>query len=150
MLEGGVRIGQQAPSPDALIGLVVSARYRCNNEERSRNSTPKACYRFAIVDIRFGRLMNVKLNGTPAQRGVLFQPVSYSVARLLLGAAAPGSNCLAGLRVLARCNSVRLIFDNVPQLFDDYIGPTVELSVVRRQCSSPLLADIAAGEPVHL
>lgn len=94
--------------------------------------------------------MNVKLNGTPAQRGVLFQPVSYSVARLLLGAAAPGSNCLAGLRVFARCNSVRLIFDNVPQLFDDYIGPTVELSVVRRQCSSPLLADIAAGEPVHL
>ncbi len=94
--------------------------------------------------------MNVKLRGSPAQRGVRIQPVSHSRAGLLLGAAAPDPNRLAGFRVLARCNGVRLIFDNVPQLFNDYIGPTIELSVARRQCSIPLLADIATGEPVHL
>lgn len=57
---------------------------------------------FEITMVRFGRLMDVSLNGPPPQRGVWIQPVSYNGAGIRIDNQAPPSDGLVGRLVLAR------------------------------------------------
>lgn len=57
---------------------------------------------YTITQLRFGRLMDVKLNGQPDSRYVYVQPVSYSGAGVKLSASAPSSGGMMGMVVLAR------------------------------------------------
>ena len=57
---------------------------------------------YTIVQVRFGRLMNIRLTGPPHQRGLYIQPVSYSGSGVMLDPNAPSTGGLMGLVVLAR------------------------------------------------
>jgi hypothetical protein len=57
---------------------------------------------YNIVDIRFGRVMGVRLIGPPTQRGLWIQPVTYNGGGVMLGGAAASSNGMVGRLVLAR------------------------------------------------
>jgi hypothetical protein len=63
-------------------------------------SGSNATYR--IVQVRFGRVMDIRLTGPPHQRGLFIQPVSYSGSGVKLDPDAPSSGGLMGLVVLAR------------------------------------------------
>jgi hypothetical protein len=57
---------------------------------------------YTIVNVRFGRVMDIRLTGPPHKRGLYIQPVSYSGAGVKLDPDAPSSGGLVGLVVLAR------------------------------------------------
>jgi hypothetical protein len=57
---------------------------------------------FTITQIRWGRVMDAKLNGSPSQRGIWLQPVTYAGGGVLLSPNAPSSGGLTGKMVLAR------------------------------------------------
>jgi len=57
---------------------------------------------YTIVQVRFGRVMNIRLTGPPHLRGMYIQPVSYSGSGVKLDPNAPSSDGLMGLVVLAR------------------------------------------------
>lgn len=57
---------------------------------------------YTITKLRFGRVMDVQLNGNPNSRGIWIQPTVYAGAAIVLGANAPSSNGLVGRVVLAR------------------------------------------------
>lgn len=57
---------------------------------------------YTIVDLRFGRLMDVQLNGNPNSRGVWVQPAVFSGAGVVVSAGASSSGGMVGRLVLAR------------------------------------------------
>ncbi len=57
---------------------------------------------YRITGIRFGRLMDVELNGGPSNRGVWIQPVAYVGLGVETATAAPPSTEGVGKLVLAR------------------------------------------------
>ncbi len=57
---------------------------------------------YTIVQMRFGRVMDIKLNGPPHQRGLYIQPVSYVGSDVQIDPEAPSSGGLVGRLVLAR------------------------------------------------
>jgi len=57
---------------------------------------------YTIVQVRFGRVMDIRLTGPPHRRGMYIQPVSYSGSGVKLDANAPSSGGLMGLVVLGR------------------------------------------------
>ena len=63
-------------------------------------SGANATYR--ITQMRFARVMGVKLKGAASSRGFWLQPVSYSGAGVRLGRSAGSSNGMVGRLVLAR------------------------------------------------
>jgi len=57
---------------------------------------------FTISDVRFGRIMDVRLSGPSVGRGLWIQPVSYNGGGVIISDGAPSSNGLVGRLVLAR------------------------------------------------
>lgn len=57
---------------------------------------------YTITQIRFGRVMDVRLTGNPNKRGLYIQPVSYSGSQIWIENDAPSSGGLVGRFVLAR------------------------------------------------
>ncbi|MCH7884500.1 MAG: hypothetical protein IIC01_04550 [Planctomycetes bacterium] len=57
---------------------------------------------YTITEIRFGRLMDVQLQGPPSGRGLWVQPVSFSGSGVNVAASAPSSGGLVGRMVIAR------------------------------------------------
>jgi hypothetical protein len=57
---------------------------------------------YTISSVRFGRIMDIELNGPPAGRGLWIQPVSYNGGGVIISDSAPSSNGLVGRLVLAR------------------------------------------------
>lgn len=57
---------------------------------------------YRITQVRFGRVMHVKLKGSSADRGLWFQPVIYTGPGVLFNSAAPSSGGAAGRILLAR------------------------------------------------
>jgi len=57
---------------------------------------------YTITELRFGRVMDIRLTGPPEQRGFFIQPVSYVGGGVRIDVDAPPSGGLVGLIVLAR------------------------------------------------
>ena len=57
---------------------------------------------YRIARICFGRVMDVKLTGSPSGRGIWIQPTSYASPAVVLNRSAPSSGGMAGQLVLAR------------------------------------------------
>ncbi len=57
---------------------------------------------YTITELRFGRVMDIKLTGPPAGKGFYIQPVSYSGGGIRIDTDAPPTGGLVGLVVLAR------------------------------------------------
>jgi len=57
---------------------------------------------YTITDIRYGRVMDVRLTGNPNERGVFIQPVSYTGGNVRIDPQAPSTGGLVGRLVLAR------------------------------------------------
>ena len=57
---------------------------------------------YTITELRFGRVMDIKLTGAPNQRGLFIQPTSYVGGGVRIDPSAPSSNGLVGRLVLAR------------------------------------------------
>ena len=55
---------------------------------------------YTITQIRFGRVMDLKLTGPPDQRGFYVQPVTYDGAGVSIDVNAPSTNGLIGKVVL--------------------------------------------------
>lgn len=81
---------------DAIEGQVVGFFLHDNVILSGSN----AIYR--IVNVRFGRVMNIKLTGPPHRKGLYIQPVSYSGSGVKIDPDAPSTGGLLGMVVLAR------------------------------------------------
>lgn len=57
---------------------------------------------YTITDLRFGRVMDIRLKGNPSQRGFFIQPVSYAGAGVKIDPDAPSTGGMVGLLILAR------------------------------------------------
>lgn len=57
---------------------------------------------YTITQIRYGRVMGVRLTGPPSDRGLYIQPVSYTGSEVRISPTAPSSGGLVGRIVLAR------------------------------------------------
>ncbi|UCE60834.1 MAG: hypothetical protein JSU63_03610 [Phycisphaerales bacterium] len=57
---------------------------------------------YTVTDVRFGRVMKIKLTGSPTSKTFLIQPVSYAGPGVVVDPNAPSSNGLAGRLKLAR------------------------------------------------
>lgn len=57
---------------------------------------------YTINDLRFGRVMDIRLAGPPLSRGLFIQPVSYAGGGVLIDVDAPPTGGLVGRIVLAR------------------------------------------------
>jgi len=57
---------------------------------------------YTITGIRYGRIMDVRLTGSPNQRGIFIQPVSYTGGEVYIDPEAPSTGGLLGRIVLAR------------------------------------------------
>ncbi len=57
---------------------------------------------YTITELRFGRVMAIKLTGPPEGRGVFIQPTSYVGGGVRIDPEAPSSNGMVGRLVLAR------------------------------------------------
>ena len=57
---------------------------------------------YTITNLRFGRLMDIRLTGGPTHQGLWIQPVSYVGADVRLSRNAPSSGGLLGRLVIAR------------------------------------------------
>lgn len=57
---------------------------------------------YTITQIRYGRVMDVRLTGAPNQRGLFVQPTSYAGSEIHIDPQAPSSGGLVGRIVLAR------------------------------------------------
>lgn len=57
---------------------------------------------YTITELRFGRVMDIRLTGPPNQRGFFIQPVSYVGGGVRIDVDAPPTGGLVGLIVLAR------------------------------------------------
>ena len=57
---------------------------------------------YTITEIRYGRVMDIRLTGNPNQRGLFIQPVSYTGADVRIDPDAPSTGGLVGRIVLTR------------------------------------------------
>ena len=57
---------------------------------------------YTITQIRYGRVMAIKLVGAPSGRGLFIQPISYTGSEIQIDPEAPSSGGLVGRIVLAR------------------------------------------------
>ena len=57
---------------------------------------------YTITEMRFGRVMDIRLTGAPAQRGLFIQPVSYAGSGVRIDHNAPSTGGLLGRLILAR------------------------------------------------
>ena len=81
---------------DDRIGDVVAFFLHASTAQQGSNAV------YTISDIRFGRIMDVRLSGPPTGRGIWIQPVSYNGGGVIISDGAPSSNGLVGRLVLAR------------------------------------------------
>lgn len=90
-LDGGL-----AGDIDAIQGEIVAFFLHTNVILSGSNAE------YTIVDVRFGRVMDIKLTGAPSGRGLYIQPVSYSGSDVIIDPNAPSSGGMVGRVVLAR------------------------------------------------
>ncbi|MCH8241210.1 MAG: hypothetical protein IH897_01210 [Planctomycetes bacterium] len=57
---------------------------------------------YTITQIRYGRVMDIRLTGPPNQRGFFIQPISYAGGDVVISPDAPSSGGLVGRLVLVR------------------------------------------------
>jgi hypothetical protein len=88
--------GGLASAIESIEGQIVGFFVHNNVTEQGANAV------YTIVQVRFGRLMDVRLNGNPNSRYLYVQPVSYSGAGVKVSASAPSSDGLMGRVMLAR------------------------------------------------
>lgn len=84
------------PSIDARVGDVVA--YFLHNSVASSGSNTT----YTITQLRFGRVMGVRLQGAASSRGLWVQPVSYWGPGVIVNPSAPSSGGVAGRVYLAR------------------------------------------------
>ena len=84
------------PSIETRIGDVVAFCLHDLDTDGGSNTV------YRITDIRFGRVMDILLQGASFKRGFWIQPVSYAGAGVRISEDAPSTNGLAGRIVLAR------------------------------------------------
>ena len=84
------------PSVEMRVGDVVAFLLHNVVIENGSNSI------YTITDIRFGRVMDIRLQGASFLRGLWVQPVSYAGPGIVLDPDAPSTNGLSGRIVLAR------------------------------------------------
>ena len=85
-----------AASIESIEGQIVGFFIHNNVAEQGANAV------YTIVNIRFGRMMAVKLNGIPNARYVYVQPITYTGGGVKIDANAPSSGGLMGKVLLAR------------------------------------------------
>ncbi len=91
--------GMRAALEDTIadrIGDVVAFFLHESTAQQGANAL------YTISDVRFGRIMNVRLDGPLIGRGIWIQPVSYNGGGVIISSSAPSSNGLVGRLVLAR------------------------------------------------
>ena len=85
-----------AASIESIEGQIVGFFVHNNVAEQGANAV------YTIVNIRFGRMMAVKLNGNPNDRYVYVQPITYTGGGVKIDSNAPSSGGLMGKVLLAR------------------------------------------------
>lgn len=91
----GLEVTLQA-SIEPLIGQVVGFFLHDNVVLSGANAT------YTTTNLRFGRVMDIRLTGNPNQRGFFIQPVSYAGAGVMIDPDAPSTGGMVGLLILAR------------------------------------------------
>ncbi len=91
----GLKVSLQS-SIETQVGKVVGFFLHDEVTASGANTT------YTITEIRFGLLMDVRLQGPSSQRGLWVQPVSFSGTGVIVSSSAPSSGGLAGRMVLAR------------------------------------------------
>jgi len=81
---------------EAIVGQVVGFFLHDNVVLSGSNAT------YTITQLRFGRVMDIRLTGPPHQRGLFIQPTSYVGSSVIIDEDAPSSDGLVGRIVLAR------------------------------------------------
>ena len=81
---------------EQLEGQVVGFFLHSNVDLSGANA------QYTITDLRFGRVMDIRLTGNPNQRGFFVQPVTYVGAGVKIDPDAPSTGGMVGLLVLAR------------------------------------------------
>lgn len=104
--EGGALTYQVTGSPGmeatlqaaigTMVGEVVGFFLHDNVVLSGANAT------YTISEMRFGRVMAIRLTGPPSLRGLYIQPVSYVGSDVIIDPAAPSTNGLMGRLVLVR------------------------------------------------
>jgi len=79
-----------------IIGHVVGFFLHDNVVLSGSNAT------YTITQIRYGRVMAIRLTGSPNQRGLFVQPVSYTGGEIRIDPQAPSTGGLVGRLVLSR------------------------------------------------
>lgn len=79
-----------------IVGDVVGFFLHDNVVLSGSNAT------YTITQMRFGRVMDIRLTGPPHQRGMFIQPVSYAGSGIRVDEDAPSTNGLMGRLILAR------------------------------------------------
>jgi hypothetical protein len=85
-----------ASSIETLLGEVVGFFLHNNVVLSGSNAI------YTIAELRFGRVMDIRLTGPPPLRGFFIQPVSYAGGGVIIDVDAPPTGGLVGLIVLAR------------------------------------------------
>lgn len=91
----GLKVSLQS-SIETQVGKVVGFFLHNAVTDNGANTT------YTITELRFGRLMEVRLQGPSSQRGLWVQPVSFWGSGVNVSANAPSSGGLVGRMVLAR------------------------------------------------
>ncbi len=81
---------------EETVGSVVGFFLHDNVVLSGANAT------YTITEMRFGRVMDIRLTGAPSQRGLFIQPVSYAGSGVRIDHNAPSTGGLLGRLVLAR------------------------------------------------
>jgi hypothetical protein len=93
-------------SPGLDVGLTDAIEFQIGNivgfflHDNVVLSGANAIY--TITEIRFGRVMDIRLTGAPSQRGLYIQPATYTGGEIWIEPDAPSSGGLVGRLVLAR------------------------------------------------
>lgn len=85
----GMSVGMK-DSLEARVGDIVGYFVHNATGDNGSNAT------FDLIGIRFGRLLDVKLNGNPNKRALAIQPVAYSDDSLILSDSAPPNGTYVG------------------------------------------------------
>ncbi|UCE60835.1 MAG: hypothetical protein JSU63_03615 [Phycisphaerales bacterium] len=91
----GLEVALQTPITE-LIGQTVGFFLHNNVVLSGSNAI------YTITQMRFGRVMDIRLTGAPNQRGLFVQPTSYAGPGVMIHEFAPSSNGAAGRIVLVR------------------------------------------------
>ena len=85
-----------AKAPEDRIGDVVG--FFVHNEVTGSGTNVE----YQTVGVRFGRIMDVKLRGSPAKRFLLVQPVAYTGPEVIINRYAPSTDGHVGRAILVR------------------------------------------------